>query len=87
MQNEEVFKKDPPEIAMAHSSIEISNDGVAHALPLELSHPIKKGSASWEFCTTFSQQGRYHDVVLFIDWLPSAVRPKPIQLLFPESEA
>lgn len=85
--NEKFFEEEPPEIAMAHSAIAIGNDGIAHALPLELSHPIKKGSSSWEFRTTFQQLGRYSDVALFIDWLPSAICPKPVQLLFPESEA
>lgn len=85
-QNEPIFEQEPPEIAIVHSALPIGKDGIAHALPLQLSHPIKKGPSSWEFHTTFSHPETLHDIAIFIDWLPSAVCPKPVQLLFPESE-
>ncbi len=82
------FEQDPPEIALAYTSMPKGNGGIARAVPIKLTQPIEKTKNCWQFELTFSEKviasGTYHDIALFIDWFPSAVCPKPIQILFPE---
>jgi hypothetical protein len=79
------FLAEPPEIALAYTDMPKSRDGLFHATPIHLSHPIARSPNTWQFSFKGELDGAYQEAALFIDWLPSSVCPKPIQLLFPES--
>ncbi len=88
LKHKEAFNSEPPEIAIAYTKMARDKGGIAHAVPIHLSNPMRKDNG-WSFDLSFPEQiieeGRYQGASLFIDWFPSSVCPKPVALLFPES--
>lgn len=87
IENPHVYEKEPPEIGIVYSTMKRGVDGIAHAIPMTLSHPILEEELCWKFKLGFPKEklavGLYKDIVLFIDWLPSKHCPGPIQMTFP----
>lgn len=81
------FQQEPPEIGLIYTSMPPDNHGIAHAISIVLTNPILNTDGSWSFELNSSNQelaaGVYHDIILFIDWLPTNYCPKPIHDLFP----
>ena len=82
------FEQEPPEIGLIYTSMTPDEHNIAHAIPIILTEPIfNADDSSWCFQLVGSEQtleeGVYHDITLFIDWLPTNYCPKPIQDLFP----
>ncbi|CDZ79227.1 hypothetical protein BN59_03545 [Legionella massiliensis] len=86
--NNQDFLNEPPEIALAYTKMKSNSDGISHAIPVDLSNPGAIIDSSCKFSLSFKDEiippGKYEDVTLFIDWLPTLYCPKPINLLLPE---
>jgi hypothetical protein len=78
----EIFTQSPPEVATIYAGMEEDRDGKAEALPIQISHPKKKGDG-WEFSSSGMPSRNYADVIFFIDWPASLICPEPIRLLVP----
>ena len=88
-ENEAIFEKEPPEIAISYSNMPLDSYGVAEAISIVLCNP-KRGNEthSWIFqlkflSSTSIKPGSYDEIALFIDWLPSFECPLPIKLILP----
>lgn len=83
---EKLLEEEPPEIALVYTKMQPSQDGLCHAIAIQLSHPMQLDENSWSFAIEKNNSSvTYEEVALFIDWLPASSCPKPVQLLFPDS--
>ena len=86
-EHEPSFEKEPPEIAINYTSMPTDTAGIAEAISMELTHPLRN-ETDWTFQLKFREQkmqpDTYNDIALVIDWIPTPYCPEPIAILFPE---
>ncbi|MDP1574682.1 MAG: hypothetical protein Q8L78_07105 [Coxiellaceae bacterium] len=89
--NNDAFLNEPPEISFEYNKIHHNSDGIANSVAIDLLNPMITKENAYQFLLTFRDEiipdGKYDNVVLFIDWIPTAYCPKPIGLFLPELDA
>ena len=86
--NNDAFLNEKPEIAFEYTTLKPNADGITNAISIDLSSPVitKENTCKFKLCfrNEIVPDGKYDDISLFIDWLPTFYCPKPIALLLPE---